>query len=207
MSRSILEVFATPAFVVGRRSQVIDRNHAAAQFLQDGSFLRCSSGQLLAANQSQNIRLRSQIERATTPQMSPEGARTCTCKLSNEADTRQAVVLILPMGEAHFGEDGGLAVLVATEYQDRAVQISAGILSELFGLTEAEERIASMVACGHTPRQICEGLGVSMPTVRTHLSRIYQKTDTGNQASLARLLSFVSIFRSALATGGGALKS
>lgn len=51
-------------------------------------------------------------------------------------------------------------------------------------LTPSELRVALALLGGKTPGAIAPGQGVSLATVRTHLSRLYHKTDTGGQASL-----------------------
>ncbi len=64
---------------------------------------------------------------------------------------------------------------------------SRGVV-EAFGLTPAESRLAALLCDGLSIRDAAENLSVSQNTVRTHLKRIFSKTDTHRQSSLVRLL-------------------
>ncbi len=52
-------------------------------------------------------------------------------------------------------------------------------------LTPAEWRVLELVREGKTNAEIAIDLGVTIPTVKTHVSRIFAKTDTANRAELA----------------------
>jgi DNA-binding CsgD family transcriptional regulator len=56
-------------------------------------------------------------------------------------------------------------------------------------LTEAERRIAALVAEGRTNREIAATLFLTEHTVETALTRIYRKLDVRSRTALARLLS------------------
>jgi DNA-binding CsgD family transcriptional regulator len=55
-------------------------------------------------------------------------------------------------------------------------------------LTEIETEIARLVQLGHSNREIAATVFLSVKTVETHLSRIYQKTGCANRLSLTRAL-------------------
>jgi DNA-binding CsgD family transcriptional regulator len=64
----------------------------------------------------------------------------------------------------------------------------ADLLRRLFGLTTAEADVAELVAGGHGLKPIADELALSIATVKTHLQRVFAKTDTHRQAELVRLL-------------------
>ena len=67
------------------------------------------------------------------------------------------------------------------------------VLSDVYGLTSTEAIIATLLGSGQSLAEICEELGITENTVRTHLKRIFSKTGTNRQAALIRLiLSFPS---------------
>ena len=72
---------------------------------------------------------------------------------------------------------------------DRLAIAPTGSVVERYGLTPSELRVALALLEGKTPGAIAAGQGVSLATVRTHLSRLYDKTDTGGQASLVLALA------------------
>lgn len=59
--------------------------------------------------------------------------------------------------------------------------------ADLFGLTQGEFRVLALMLEDLSPRLIADHLGISLPTVRTHLQRIRQKTGTRRLADLIRL--------------------
>jgi DNA-binding CsgD family transcriptional regulator len=73
------------------------------------------------------------------------------------------------------------------EPEDQA-EANAERLRRLYELTPAEARLAVRIACGYSLQQAAAAQGVSITTVRTHLQRIFDKTDTHHQAALVSLL-------------------
>ena len=65
-------------------------------------------------------------------------------------------------------------------------------LRRRFGLTKAEAAFALEIAKGDGIQASADRLGVSLSTARTHLARIFEKTDTRRQAELVRLLMAVT---------------
>jgi DNA-binding CsgD family transcriptional regulator len=61
-------------------------------------------------------------------------------------------------------------------------------LRDLFGLSPAETRVALALFDGLSPREAAESLGVSFYTVRGHLVRLFEKTQTKRQSELIKLI-------------------
>ncbi len=61
-------------------------------------------------------------------------------------------------------------------------------LESLYLLTPAEARLADLLADGLDLKECSETLNISVHTARTHLKRIFDKTDTHRQSSLVRLI-------------------
>lgn len=62
-------------------------------------------------------------------------------------------------------------------------------LALLYKLTPAETRVFELVLNGMTPAEISQAICISVPTVRTHLSRVFEKTGCERQADLIQLAS------------------
>lgn len=62
-------------------------------------------------------------------------------------------------------------------------------LALLYKLTPAETRVFELVLMGMTPAEISQDVCISIPTVRTHLSRVFEKTGCERQADLVQLAS------------------
>lgn len=71
---------------------------------------------------------------------------------------------------------------------DEKIESIEPVLSEVYALTSAEARLAMLLAQGKSLNEICEILGVKQNTVRTHLKRIFSKTQTTRQSELVKLI-------------------
>jgi DNA-binding CsgD family transcriptional regulator len=70
---------------------------------------------------------------------------------------------------------GALIVIIDPERQPNDLETR---LRSLFSLTRTEARVARGVAAGEGLAAVAESLGIFSSTARTHLHRIFEKTDT-----------------------------
>lgn len=94
-----------------------------------------------------------------------------------ESGHRQGVLAPFAASVAVFTQDPVLAPLMPGE-----------AFARLHGLTGGELRVALALSQGLSGIEAADMLGVSEPTIRTHLQRIYSKTGTTRQTDLLRLL-------------------
>jgi DNA-binding CsgD family transcriptional regulator len=83
---------------------------------------------------------------------------------------------------------GARAILTFTMCDQRPT-VTANTLAEVFGLTPAEGRLASIIAEGASPEQAAERLGVARETARNQLKAVFAKTRTHRQSELVALLA------------------
>ena len=62
-------------------------------------------------------------------------------------------------------------------------------LRDYFDFTPAESRVALLLCAGHVPKDVARQLKVGVPTVRSHLRALLEKTGTARQTELIQLLS------------------
>jgi DNA-binding CsgD family transcriptional regulator len=79
------------------------------------------------------------------------------------------------------------ALILITDLDSRP-ELLGKRLAELFGLTPAEACLAVALAGGKRLEDVAEERGVRMPTLRTQLRAILDKTGTRRQADLMRLI-------------------
>ncbi len=65
---------------------------------------------------------------------------------------------------------------------------SVARLVEIFGLTQAQARVAREFSIGGSYKEVARRLGISVETVRSHIKDIYPKTRVNRQADLVRLI-------------------
>ena len=80
------------------------------------------------------------------------------------------------------------SVAVFTKDPVQAPLMPGEAFARLYGLTGGELRVVLALAQGLGAKEAADMLGIGEPTVRTHLQRIFSKTDTTRQADLVRLL-------------------
>ena len=66
---------------------------------------------------------------------------------------------------------------------------AAMLLREFYGLTAAEAAVATQAAHGEGLGAVARVLGIAPNTARSHLTHVFDKTDTHRQAELAWLLA------------------
>ena len=101
-----------------------------------------------------------------------------------------AVAYVLPLSEgtarAAF-RPACAAIFVSTTTS--ASPLPEAVLMTLFDLTPAEARVLLQIGGGATPSKCASSLDISENTLKTHLSRIFAKTNTRRQADLVKLVS------------------
>jgi DNA-binding NarL/FixJ family response regulator len=53
-------------------------------------------------------------------------------------------------------------------------------------LTDREQEVATMIALGHTNKEVAATLRISVKTVEAHKSKVMEKLDIGSRAELVR---------------------
>jgi DNA-binding CsgD family transcriptional regulator len=91
------------------------------------------------------------------------------------------------MAADNCGEDG-LSYLVLISDPDHGIGLNRERLQQIYGLTPAEARLATLLVEGKRLRTAAADLEISFETARTHLKRIFSKTNSESQADLVRLL-------------------
>ena len=87
---------------------------------------------------------------------------------------------------AVFGSET-FALLFVSDPEQK-VEAVESFLREIYGLTVAEVNVAQVLASGNSLNEACELLGIKPNTARTHLKRIFSKTETSRQSELIKLI-------------------
>lgn len=168
------------ALLVNRSAERITRERDGIQLCADG---------LHAARAEQTIVLRSLIFDAVQVSegcgLRPGGALA----LKRPSGKRALNVLVTPIcSHASLCLQPGAAAIVLVSDPEAVEEAREDVLVRLFQFSRAEAGVAARLAHGKNVRDISEELHVSRNTLRTHLKRILEKTDTRRQAELVRLL-------------------
>jgi DNA-binding CsgD family transcriptional regulator/PAS domain-containing protein len=177
-------------FILDRGRRVIYSNRLAQAFLAEESGLTLVGRRLSAHGSAEARRLHQLTARAATPDCEDRTGGSMTLATPNRQ--RPLALVAYPLngeGAAHFPRTSAVAVSVTD--LDASVTLPEKELRELFGLTHAESRVALALSEGLDPALVAKRLGTALPTVRTHLAHIFDKTETSGQAGLNGLLARV----------------
>lgn len=184
--------------LTSRDGDILHANRAAEAMLRNGDAVQGTGGVLRAAAPAAAEELRKAIRLAARDEatMGQAGlAITLTGSSMTDAAAPPLFAHVLPMTgselRTQLKPEAVAAVFIgppAATTRDLAPVEMKDYLCRRFGLTAAEAGVALQVLGGGGREAVAARLGVSMTTVRTHLSHIFEKTGVRRQAELVRLL-------------------
>jgi DNA-binding CsgD family transcriptional regulator/PAS domain-containing protein len=181
-----LDVVRHGIVLIAADSRVAYLNAAAERILNRCDGLRLRAGNIEATGAGDDAQLQRGIAGALSAQ--PCGSRTgsaLTCTRSS--GKRSYVVHVLPVAPSERDATRARALVVISDPEQNP-EPPALLLRRLYGLTKAEAEVAVRVLRGVGLSPIAEELALSIATIKTHLQRVFEKTDTHRQAELIRLL-------------------
>jgi DNA-binding CsgD family transcriptional regulator len=177
---------------VNRTGQLLYCNRNGEALLKAAETVRIRHGVLTCANESQEKEWDDILGGIV------KTGRPANLLLNNSVkpDERYSVTLTpLPKRGAFSltGEpDGVLCLIVPLDHRRMA---TAGQLMQLFGLSAAEARLARALAAGETLEFYALESDLKLPTVKSQLRSVFEKTGTDRQAALVRLIAGIPAVR------------
>jgi DNA-binding CsgD family transcriptional regulator len=183
-SLAVLERFADPLLIIDQAGGLVLANARAEEELIGGEVFRLRGGRLFGTTDGAEAALR----RCAT--LNGTGFDSLIESLAGE------VVLFAAVPLASAGDPASRFTLVMLRWPGKEARNAVAAATRLYGLTAAQRQVLCLLVQGLTPREIGRRLGVSLTTVRTHLSDLFGKTATSRQAELvARTLTLGSPLR------------
>jgi len=163
---ALLDELDYGVFVLDDGARVLCHNRAASAELRTGRSVEVEDGRLRACRTADAAALCDAMQAAAW-----RGLR----RLVTIGDGDDAVtVALIPIGGTGYGR---AATTMAVFGRRRLCErISVQWYAQAHGLTPAESRVLEALCDGLDPRAIAAACGVRMTTVRTHVSRIREKT-------------------------------
>lgn len=167
--------------------QILATNAVADRWLAERDGVTRTGNTLTLAQRRDQQQLRELVASATAAQHS--GAPTLVSAMPVERPSGRAplglIVRPLPASDTH---SGGPSVSIFISDPEQPTEVSTKILSQLFGLTSAEARLALRLANGLSLEQAATELGITRNTGRAHLRSIFTKTGVAQQSQLVSLI-------------------
>jgi DNA-binding CsgD family transcriptional regulator/PAS domain-containing protein len=185
-----LDGLSAGLFLVDAAGRIVHANAAGRGILSGEDFLRSAGGRLMARDAQTQQALRD-VFAVAEHGSSGVGKEGIALPLTAQDGTRH-VAHVLPLSQdirrrAGLGSKATAAVFVRRAALAGA--FPAGALGQAFKLTPAELRVLlAIVDVGGVP-DVAAALGVAESTVKTHLSRLFEKTGASRQADLVKLVA------------------
>lgn len=164
-------------------AKLLARNVWADQIFQQNDGLGIRGEYLRGTISNDDVQLRHSIEivsRRKFRWVAQSIARTRTPELLN--------LVMAPANAFMRSDDREDMIVITITSRCRKLTLDPDILMHMYGLTRSEANIACCLAAGDTIEQAAEAMTVSTNTARTHLKRIFMKTETNRQSQLVLLL-------------------
>jgi DNA-binding CsgD family transcriptional regulator len=179
----VLDRLAVAVILVDPRQRIMHTNAAADEFLAGGEMLSSVRGVLTASGARNNDGLR----RVT--QMPDLSAKSLPLET---AEGRFMVATVLPLTSGLRETRGKTLSASAAIFVHHQPTFDEGLtttVAAVFGLTGAEARVLCALLEGLSLSETAERYQISVNTVRTHVQRMFAKTNTNRQSDLIRLAS------------------
>ena len=175
--------------LVGADGRIVHSNAAAHAILGAGDILRVVGGRLVARDAQVDRTLRDLFAAAAQGDGAP-GSKGIAVPLTGR-DGERYVVHALPLTSS-ARRRLGVAYAAAALFIRKASAVASArpeILGKIFKLTPTEARVLlAIVEVGGVP-EVAAALGVAETTIKTHLSRLFEKTGATRQADLVKLVA------------------
>jgi PAS domain-containing protein/DNA-binding CsgD family transcriptional regulator len=165
--------------LLDENKRIVFANRIAQALEADGDGVKLSAGGVTLPRKQDNERLQVLIARALTTSSAGYALRAL-----RPSDKRPYGIIVGPVSKQYSMLSAVRpAVCVVITDPARATPVLKDRLQAVFGLTEAEARLASLLADGEKLRAAAENLGITYGTCRTRLAEIFKKRRPAVRAS------------------------
>jgi DNA-binding CsgD family transcriptional regulator len=178
-----LELVRYGAILIASEGQPRLANRTALSILEKNDGISLSRTGLVADRAADTRLLINLLHEAITAPQSGE-PKESPFTLPRKKAPSSLIVRVVPGPVLDCWTADDRAALVMLYDQDMQFAVNADILSRLYGLTRGEAALAASLVRGKSIEEAAEELFISPHTARTHLKRIFMKTDTHRQTEL-----------------------
>ncbi|NEI09283.1 helix-turn-helix transcriptional regulator [Rhizobium leguminosarum] len=200
LPQRLIDAIPDAAVLIDGRGAVLLLNAAAETLFRqaDGIFLSRSERPALAAHISETAtRLANAIRQALLIAHGEDTPFEGALAISRPSGLPPYLMMITPLAPTAISTwdatDSGARVLIHIVDPEAKTRRQAQQLQHIFGLTDAETRVAALIGSGMNLPEIALALGISSNTVKTHAGRCFGKAGVRSQAALARLIASIPI--------------
>ena len=188
MLEKTLDGLVAGVFLTARDGRVVYMNATAERQIKTGNSIRIMNNRLFPTDPAARTALAKSIDEASRDDVGMTMSEHSVAIPG--VDGTGYVATLLPVGGNQRRDvlaPFAASVAVFTQDPTQAPLMPGEAFARLYKLTGGELRVLLALAQGLGGKEAADMLGISEPTVRTHLKHIFSKTDTHRQADLLRL--------------------
>jgi DNA-binding CsgD family transcriptional regulator/PAS domain-containing protein len=177
-------------FLVDANGRIVHANASGQTLLDERSVLRAGNGRLAAVEAAADQELSQTLALAAGGDAAIGTKGVAVPLKARDGDRYVAHVLPLTSGERRRAGAGYAAVAALFVHKaELDIPSSPETIARLYKLTPTELRVLlAVVEIGGVP-EVAEALGIGEATAKTHLHRLFAKTETTRQAELVKLVA------------------
>jgi DNA-binding CsgD family transcriptional regulator len=185
----LLDRHPAAVLLLDEHKRIVYTNGNAETLRSNGDGIRLSADGLELPRRQDNDRLQRLIASALAPIASSGDSPGGVLRVLRPSGKRPYTLVVAPLSR-HYPALSTLRPAVCVMISDPECQrpVPSYILKAAFGLTEAEARLAALLATGEDLRAAAEKLDITYGTARARLVQIFQKTETRRQGELIKLV-------------------
>ena len=190
-SSAMFEASPNGLFALDGSGNILFANSRAETHLRAGDGLCANGGRLNASLSSEQAALDRLIRDASCVELKGRGGWT---RVSRTNGGPPYAIFVAPLNiqdEELLAQSAKVLVIVHDTGEHR--QADAAMLGGVYGLTEAEARLASALSAGHSIESAAANLGVQVTTARSQLKSVFRKVGVNRQQDLVRLLATLRV--------------
>lgn len=188
--RASFERMNQGAIVVDDRCRIVMTNTVATGLIERRDGLRTDERNVLETMvPAETKRLRSLIADVVEDRLLTADRNGGFLAVTRPAGRRPLSMFVAPFCETNalFFLRRRLALIFFNDPEGEISDVEP-LLRRMYRLTPAETRIAAMIARGYSVKEVCRLLEIKENTIRTHLKRVFSKTETKRQSELVKLV-------------------
>lgn len=183
----ILDNLNAGIFLVDADGAILHTNAAGNAIQRAGEFLRAVRGRLTACDGHADLTLRAIFAAAADGAVDRKGIALPLTAANGEHYVAQVLPLAGGEKRRHGSKTAVAALFVRKAEMDASSPVD--VIGKAYNLTPTELRVLlAIVDIGGVP-EVAQNLGVADTTIKTHLSRLFEKTGAGRQADLVKLVA------------------
>ena len=185
-SDTLLDSLPQAIFGLANDGALLFTNESAEHLLARGICFKLANRRLTTADPTQQ----SELDKAIASTMRNDTPQTGQRLLLRRSDGGLPYAARL----SHLSMDEAMplvrpTVLIIVNVPEALHGIETQCLSDLYGLTPCETRLASAILHGHSLQSAAQCQGSSIETMRCHLKSVFRKVGVSRQQDLVRILS------------------